>query len=121
MTLLSLTPVNLVSGGTTPTDLTTSLVALGSNTGVVWANSGHEIILISVGTTATTVTSDIGITIQGEPVTGVSSGALPVSSMMVLGPYPSQFNKQDGSFDVELDFSSETLVNVVAVRIPGVI
>jgi hypothetical protein len=121
VSLLTLTPVVLVPGGKTPTNLTASLVALGANTGIVWPNSGHEIILISLGTTAATVTSDIGTTVQAQPVTGQSSGALPISTLEVLGPYPSAFNRQDGTFSVELDFSASTNISVVAVQIPGVI
>jgi hypothetical protein len=121
MTLLALTATNLTPGGLSPTNLSALLAALGSNTGVTFPNSGREILVVSLGTTATTPTSQIGTTVQGQPVTGESGGALTVSVISVLGPYPSQFNKQDGTNTVEVDFSSQTNVSVALVRVPGVI
>jgi len=119
--LLSLTPTNLVLGGTSAVDLSSALTPLGSNTGVLFTNNGRVVLAVSLGTTATTATSQIGVTIQGQPVTGVSSGALSVSMINLLGPWPVQFDRTDGSFDVEVDFSQSISVSVALLYIPGAI
>jgi hypothetical protein len=123
MTLLTITPTTLTPGGGSPTSLTTLLAAggLSSNTGVVFQNTGHEIIIIQTTSATTVVTSDIGTTVQGQPVTGLPSGTLAEPDIYVFGPYPSQYEEQNGTFDIELDFSVQTGVNVVILRIPGVI
>ena len=118
MALLALTPTAFTK--TTPTNVTTALTALGANTGVLFPNTGREILVISTGTTATTGTSDIGITVQGQAVPGVTSGALAVSSISVLGPWASQFDRTDGSYDVEVDFSSAAGVSVALLQMVGV-
>jgi hypothetical protein len=121
MSLLTLTAVNLSQGGADPTNLTAQLVSLGSNTGVKFTNTGREILIVSVGATPTTPTSDIGTTVQGQTVPGVSGGALTATAISILGPYPSQYDKQDGTSQVEVDFSSQTSVSVALVHIPGVV
>jgi hypothetical protein len=125
MTLLTLTPIQLTPGGGSPTDLTAALTAspLGSNTGIVFENTGHEIVIVSTNSTGnTTVTSDIGTTVQGQAVPGVSGGTQPASDIRIYAPYPSQYDKQDGTYDVEIDFGTEAdIAGVVVIRIPGVI
>lgn len=111
MALLSLTPT-VLGKATTPVNVTSALTSLGANTGVLFSNSGKEFLVVSVGTTATTGTSDIGITVQGQTVPGVSSGAISTSATSILGPWPSQFDRTDGSYDVEVDFSSSAGVSV---------
>lgn len=120
MTLLNLTAVQLGQGGGSPSNLTSALTALGSNTGVLFPNTGREILVVSVGSTPTTPTSDIGTTVQGQSVPGVSGGALPTSAISILGPWPSQYDRQDGTLDVEIDFSAQTNVSVALLHIPGV-
>jgi hypothetical protein len=120
MSLLTLTQTSLTQGGLTPTNLTSALTSLGANTGVLFVNNGRVALFVSVGTTATTATSDIGLTIQGQSVSGQSSGALPTSAISILGPWPSQFNKTDGTNDVQIDFSSSTGITLALVYMPGV-
>ena len=79
--LLTLTPSTLVVAGTSAVNLTTALTALGTNTGVLFVNNGRRVLAVQLGTTATTATSQIGTTVQGQAVTGVSSGALTVSAI----------------------------------------
>lgn len=127
MSLLTLTPVSLVAGGGSPTSLTSALSAspLGSNTGVLFQNTGHEVLVVQTNATTggTTVTSDIGTTVQGQTVPGVAPGAAQaVSTIAMYGPYPSQYNRQDGTNDIEVDFGTPANVSgVVVVHIPGVI
>jgi hypothetical protein len=119
--LLTLSPVNLIAGATAPVQLTSALQALSTNTGVLFVNNGRVILVVSVGSTATTATSQIGVTIQGQAVAGVSSGALTTNAISFLGPWPVQFDRTDGSFDVEVDFSSSTNVSVALINVPGVV
>src|SRR6266487_4170866 len=104
MTLLTLTPTNLVAGGGSPTDITDAFVSIGSNTGVLFQNTGHEIVLVQTNSTGTTtVTSDIGTTVQGQTVPGVAPGsAQSASKIYSYGPYPTQYDKQDGTNDIEI-------------------
>ena len=119
--LLTLTPSTLVVAGTSAVDLSSALTPLGTNTGVLFVNNGRRVLAISLGTTATTATSQIGTTVQGQTVAGVSSGALAVSMINILGPWPIAFDRTDGSFDVEIDFSQSVSVSVALLEIPGVV
>ncbi len=118
MTLLTLTATPVTKAA--PLNLTALLTSLGANTGVLFTNTGRELLLVSVGATPTTPTSDIGLTIQGQTVPGVSGGALATTAISCLGPYPSQFNKTDGTYEVEIDFSSNTSVLVALIQMVGV-
>lgn len=120
MTLLTLNPSSLMIGAGNPLNLTAALVSLGSNTGVTFVNSGRELLVVSLGSTATTLTSDIGLTIQGQTVPGVSSGALAANDITVMPPYPLQFNRTDGSGLIQVDFSSSVNVSVALLHVPGV-
>ena len=122
MSLLSLSPVSLAGSIVTPEDLTTLLSGspLGSNTGVLFANSGRVVLAVSV-TATTTVTSDIGTTVQGQTVPGIQA-TLSSAGTYLLGPFPSQFNRQDGTSDIEIDFGTPGNVTGVALLfIPGVV
>ena len=126
MSLLTLTPVVLTAGGASPTDLTAALAAspLGGNTGIVFQNTGKEVVYVQTNATAggTTVSSDIGTTIQGQTVPAVPGGTQPLSDLRMYGPYPSQYDRQDGTSNVEIDFGTPANISgVVVVRMPGVI
>ena len=126
MALLSLAPINLVAGGASPTDLTAALTAspLGANTGVLFQNTGREVLVVQTNATGTTtVTSDIGTTVQGQAVPGVAPGAAqPLSDIRIYGPFPSQYNRQDGTNDIEVDLGTPANVaGVVVLHLPGVI
>lgn len=118
MALQTLTPTPLTKAQAL--NLTSLLTSLGSNTGVSFVNTGREFLVVSVGSTATTLTSDIFLTIQGQTVSPASTGPLATSAISVLGPWPSQFNKTDGSYTVEVDFSSTTGVTVALLQMVGV-
>ncbi len=126
MSLLTLTPTVLAAGGGSPSNLTALLAAgaLGSNTGVLFTNSGREILVVQTGSGgSTTVTSDIGTTVQGQTVPGVAPGsAQAASTIQLYGPYPSQYDRQDGTSDIEVDFGTAANVEgVVLLYLPGVI
>ena len=126
VTLLTVTPAVLTAGGASPTSLTALLAAggLGSNTGILFQNSGREIVFVQTNATSggTTVTSDIGTTVQGQTVPGIAPGsAQAASTIQMYGPYPSQYDRQDGTYDIEIDFGTPANVSgVVVVHLPGV-
>lgn len=118
MALLSLTPTAL--GKSSAVNVTTLLQSLGANTGVLFPNTGREFLVVSMGTTASTGASDIFITIQGAAVGSVTSGALTTSAISFIGPWSSQFDKTDGTYDVEVDFSSSAGISVALMQYVGV-
>jgi hypothetical protein len=120
VTILSLTPANLSLGGGTPSDLTTLLAAgsIGASTGVKFPNDLRTILFVQA-TAATTVTSQIGTTVQGQTVPGVT-GNISAAGIYMYGPYPSQYDLNDGSTDIEVDFGTQASISgVVALHIPG--
>lgn len=127
MTVLTLAALSLTPGGAAPTDVTAALAAspLGSNTGIKYVNTGREMVLVQTNATSggTTVTSDIGTTVQGQAVPGVEPPApQPASKIFAYGPYPSQYDKQDGTNQVEIDFGTPANVSaVLVITIPGVV
>jgi hypothetical protein len=118
--LLDLTPARLSLGGGTPTNLTTALAgsALGSDTGIVVPNDLRTILFVQA-TAATTVTSLIGTTVQGQTVPGVT-GNISAAGIYIYGVYPSQYDRPDGTTDIEVDFGTPGSVSgVVAISVPG--
>lgn len=123
VTLQTISPTQLAVGGAGPLDLTTALAAspyTSSNTGVLFTNTGR-VVLVVQASAATTVTSDIGTTVQGQTVPGVT-GNIAAAGIYFYGPYPSQYDKQDGTADVEVDFGTPASVTaVLLLAIPGVV
>lgn len=97
-----------------------SYQAMTGFTGVQWANTGREILLVNVGTTATTLTFNIGTTVLGESVTAPTA-APTTSAITPYGPFPSSFNQpSSGTNQIYIDFSSVTNVTVALLQMPGV-
>lgn len=117
MARLALTPTALTKA--TALNITDGLVSLGANTGVSFVNTGNVFLIVSLGATATTITENIGLTVQGQSVTAPTS-APPTNKISILGPWPSQFNQTDGSNNLFLDFSSQTAVTVMLCQMVGV-
>ncbi len=127
MTVLALTPIELTPGGGSPLDLLAELTAsaLGSNTGITFPNTGHEVVFVQTGSAgSTTVTSQIGTTIEGQTVPGVApASAQAASKILAYGPYPSAYDspQSDGEEIVEVDFGTPASVTgVIVVRQTGV-
>jgi hypothetical protein len=117
MARTTLTPVSLTKA--TPLQVTANLTSISAFTGVQWVNSGREFLVIVLGATAASVTENIGITIQGQPVTAPAP-ALTVSATQILGPFPTQFNQTDGTNNIYLDFTSTVACSVMLCLMPGV-
>lgn len=113
LTLLTPTPLGKAQALVNVSSL---LASLGANTGVYFPNTGKEILVISMGTTAANISTPINFTVQGAAVGSVSAGALGTSAISMLGPWSSQFDRTDGTFDVEVDFSSSAGISVALVQ-----
>ena len=114
MALLSLVPTQLAKSSAL--NVTNLLTSLGTNTGVLFPNTGKEFLVVSMGTTASTPDTPIFITIQGAAVGSVTSGALGTSALSTIGPWSSQFDRTDGTYDVEVDFSSSAGISVALLQ-----
>jgi hypothetical protein len=115
MSRLALTP--------TPTNyagVAQNLTALTGYTGVSWNSTFRELLVVSVGSTATTITGNIGVTVLGEGVTAFSWTPA-TTAITYYGLFPSQFNQpSSGTNAVYIDFSSVTNVSVQLLQVVGV-
>lgn len=93
---------------------------LSAVTGVSFPNTGREFLAIINGSTASTATVNLGVTVEGQSVTPFTE-VLPTSNTapQFLGPFPpSHFNQSDGT--VHIDLSSITGLTVALLQLPGV-
>jgi hypothetical protein len=115
MSRLALTP--------TPTNyagVAQAFTALTGYTGVSWNSSGREILVVSIGATATTLTGNIGSSVLGQAVTPFTWS--PASSAVTYyGLFPSTFNEpSSGTNAIWIDFSQVVNVSVQLLQIQGV-
>ena len=102
-------------GGVVP-----ALQALTGFTGVLWSNTGREILYISVGATATVITENIGTLVLGQAVTAPTV-SLSASTIYVVGPFASAYDEPSSGINaVWVDFSSVATAQVALLQIPGV-
>lgn len=94
--------------------------AMTGYTGVSWSNTGREVLWVNLGSTATTETENIGVSVLGQAVTALTQTPT-VSAITPYGPYPSVFNQpSSGTNQVWIDFSSVVGLTVALLQIPGV-
>lgn len=117
MARLALTPTPMVPDNTAQ-NLTTLVSSIGANTGVSFSNSGREILVFTIGATATTATVNIGSSVLGQAVTNFSV-VLPTNATSILGPFHSAVNQSGGS-TVFVDTSQQTSVSVGLTQFTGV-
>lgn len=93
--------------------------SLSGVTGIQWQNTGRELLAIINGSTASTGTVNLAVTVQGQTVTPFSV-TLPTSNTtpQFLGPFGSAFTQADGN--IYIDLSSITGVTVAVLQVPGV-
>lgn len=83
--------------------------------GVSFRNSGKQLLHVKNGSgSSINVTLKIGKTVQGQtvaaPVVAVAAG-----DEMFFGPFPDDYDQQDGTDNVYVDFSAVTDVTVAAL------
>lgn len=97
-----------------------AFTALTGYTGVSWNSTGREILVVSVGATATTITGNVGSSILGQAVTPFTWTPA-TSAVTYYGLFPSSFNEpSSGTNAIWIDFSSVTNVTVQLLQIQGV-
>ncbi|MHB1956711.1 MAG: hypothetical protein ACYCOU_23550 [Sulfobacillus sp.] len=103
----------LAAGGVAPG-------GVGAGNGVQFTNyPGQTFLLISVGTTVTTLTVVIGATLFGQAATSFSVGPLTASTLALVGPFHSALD-QVGTSQVAVDFSSVTNILCAVLQASGV-
>jgi len=93
--------------------------SLSGVTGISFPWTGKEVVAVINGSTASTATVNLGVTVEGQAVTPFSV-VLPTSNTtpQFLGPFSSHFVQSDGN--VYIDLSSITGVTVAVLQLPGV-
>lgn len=115
MSRLALTPTATSYAG-----VAQNLVALTGYTGVSWNSTGREILVVSVGATATTITGNVGATVGGQAVQSYSWSPT-ISQTTFYGLFPSYFDEpSSGTNAIWLDFSSVASVSVMLLQVQGV-
>jgi hypothetical protein len=119
LTATLLTPDSAAANLTAIAAAGTAPSASGAGNGVTLPNyPGQSFLLVSVGTTATTATVQIGTTEFGQGATGFSV-ALTVSALNLLGPFHTAMD-QVGGILVAVDFNNTTAVLCAALQALGV-
>jgi hypothetical protein len=115
MTRQSLTPQLC----TKTTLLNPTYSSLSGVTGIQWQNTGKEVLAIINGSTASTATINLAVTVEGQAVTPFSV-TLPTSNTtpQLLGPFDRNYTQADGN--IYIDLSSITGVTVAVLQLPGV-
>src|SRR5438045_179568 len=93
---------SLVQAPANPHALFTPTFNACTGTGVVFTNTGREMLWIVNGATASNYTINIGTTVLGQAVTPFGPTALPTSNTVPqsLGPFPVQYNQPDGTLQI---------------------
>lgn len=98
-----------------------TFAALTGFTGIQFPNTGHEVVEIVNGSTASNYTVNVGGSVPGHTTVGDGPTACPTSNTAPqrLGPFPTYYN-QPGTNLVQIDFSSVVSVTVAVTQRPGV-
>lgn len=101
--------------------LTPVYTALAGSTGLYFSNTGRELIAIVNGATPSTYTVNVGATVEGQAVAAFT-GSLPTSNAapILFGPFPRDFNQNDGANSLWFDVGTATTVTVAILQYQGV-
>lgn len=85
--------------------------------GISFRSSGRQFVHIKNGSgSSITITETIGATVQGQTVTAPTS-TIAAGAERFYGPYPDDYEQQDGTNNVYLGFSSITTVTVACLSL----
>jgi hypothetical protein len=113
----TLTPTQLVADGS-GLDIT-ALLAAPTQTTLLFANTGRELLVVAAATTALTVTVDIGALVLGQAVSNFSSVTLTNAHTSIFGPFHSVLD-QSGTNQIQVVLSSTTSITVALLQMVGV-
>jgi hypothetical protein len=117
MATQTLTPTQFVADGA-GLDIT-ALLAAPTQTTLLFANTGREILFVSAATTSLTVTVDVGALVDGQTVSNFSAVTLTNGHISAFGPYHSVLD-QSGTNQIQVVLSSTTSITVVLLQMVGV-
>lgn len=120
MALLTITPTQLPkTGAGAPLNLTSLTAAgtLGASTGVTWANSGREFLVLNVTSGGSTCSIAIGTTIEGQSVNPLTP-ILVSSALNVIGPFPTD---ETVSGMIQVTFGTPASVTFSLLQFVGVL
>jgi len=112
-----LTPTQFVADGA-GLDVTAALAAP-TQTTLLFANTGREILFVAAGAGSETVTVDVGALVDGQAVTNFSSVTLTNGHTVAFGPFHSVLD-QNGTNQVQIVLSTTTSITVALLQNVGV-
>lgn len=112
-----LTPTQLVADGAGLN--VTALLTAPTATTLLFANTGREILVVSAGASAETVTVDVGALVDGQSVTNFSSVTMTSGDLYTFGPFHSVLD-QSGTNQVQVVLSTTTSITVALLQTVGV-
>jgi hypothetical protein len=117
MTTQTLTPTQFVADGA-GVDLTATL-ATPTQTTLLFANTGREILFVAAGASSETVTVDVGALVDGQTVSNFSAVTLTSGHTVAFGPFHSVLD-QSGTNQVQVVLSTTTSITVALMQTVGV-
>jgi hypothetical protein len=99
-------------------DLTAQLAAP-AGTGLQFANTGREVLLILPGAGAETVTVGIGMLVLGQPVNSFAPVAMIPGHLYAFGPFHRQADEQ-GTNIMQVTVSTTSSIQVAVIQMAGV-
>jgi hypothetical protein len=113
----TLTPTQFVADGAGLN--ITSLLAAPTQTTLLFANTGREILFVSAGASSETVTVDVGALVDGQSVANFSAVTMTSSDLYAFGPFHSVLD-QSGTNEVQVVLSTTTSITVALLQMVGV-
>jgi len=97
----------------------TALLAAPTGTVLQFNNTGQQVLAVSAGASAETVTVDIGALVEGETVSNFSSVTLVSGHLSLFGPFHT-IDDQSGSTTMQVTLSTTTSITVALLQTVGV-
>jgi hypothetical protein len=98
----------------------TTTPGTGAGNGVLFNNTLDSCLIVNqAGTTASTLTVNVGSTVLGQAVTNFTANIPGTVGVYIIGPFHTALN-QAGSGNVAIDFSSATGITVGAFQLGNV-
>jgi hypothetical protein len=117
MATQTLTPTQFVADG--PGINITSLLAAPTATGLLFTNTGREILFVLPSAGSLTVTVDIGSLVLGQSVTNFSSVTLTSTDIYAFGPFHSVLDNT-GTSQIQVTLSTTSTITIALLQTVGV-
>ena len=97
----------------------TSALAAPTQTTLIFANTGREMLFVAAGAVSETVTVDVGALVDGQTVSNFTTVNLTNSDTYAFGPFHSVID-QNGTNQVQIVLSTTTSITVALIQTVGV-